>query len=174
MIKQCKLNKSLSLCESGTGSFRNKHAEEIIWAVICFLSSQQVLHSDVNLWTVFGDSVTFLTLKAEVGLRAVTTSACSLRATEQVGLRLKASYSENVLSNLGRTTKYSDCGFPWYFTSISRWMPRNYLKLGRYGFHPCHFQFIILHFSSFLFRTLLPSHRRCRGLLLRPITLGNE
>lgn len=170
MIKQCKLNKSLSLCESGMGSFRNKHAEQIIWAVICFFSSQQVLHSDVNWWTVFGDLVIFLTLKAEVGLKAVTTSACSLRATEQVGLRLKPSYSESVLSNLGRNIKSSVCGFSWYFTSISRWLPRNYLKSSRYSFHPCHFQFIFLYFSYFLFWTHLPTHFRCRGLLLRPVT----
>jgi len=165
-----RINKSLSLCESGTGSFRNKHAEQIIWAVICFVSSQQVLHSDVNRWTVFADFVIFLTLRAEVGLKAVTTSACSLRATEQVGLRLKASYSESVLSNPGRNAKYFDCGFSWYFTNISRWLPRNYLNLGRYRLHPCHFQFIILYFSSFLFWTLLPTHCRCRGLLLCPIT----
>jgi len=100
-IKQFKLNKSLSLCESGMGSFRNKHAEQIIWAVICFVSTQQVHHSDVNRWKVFGDSVIFLTLKAEVGLKAVTTCVCSLRATEQVGLTRRASYSESVLSNLG-------------------------------------------------------------------------
>ena len=171
VIKQCKLNKSMPLCGSGKGSLCNKHAEQIIWAVISFVSSQLVLQTNVSQWTVFWDLVNFLTLRAEIGLKAVTTSAWSLRATEQVDPRLDDSYSGSVLSNVGRNTKASDCGFSWCITSISRWLRRNYLKLGRCRCHPCHFQFLYLLSYSDLFP---PIHCRCRGLFFYLITLGNK
>jgi hypothetical protein len=113
--------------------------------------------------------VIFLSLRTEVGLIAVTTSACSLRATEQFDPIFKASYSESVLSNLGRNIKYSDCGLSCYFTSNSRFQPRNCLKLGRYHFHPRRFQYPILHFLLSYFDLCQPTNCRCRGLLLHLI-----
>lgn len=114
VVKQCKLNKLLLLCESGTGSFRNELAEQISWAVICFTCSRKVLCSYVHREEFLGIS-RFPFLRSGWKMSQLWPFHSVPRSKLAQYLRLLAFFPEVSYSNLIRNPEYSECGFSWYF-----------------------------------------------------------